>query len=240
MDKVGMPESFEEWYEKRQARYRNLAGVRRHLNDHHGKGEWGDDEFYQYMRELYDAEAEEARMADAAHKEIPVAPEGATEEERVQAYLDYFENPSPNDMVMIRTMVAIEMAIESANRQYIHALTGDVSRTAATGWSTIIRNMSREHRLIQDTLGISRAHREREDKSADQVEYVRTTMRRAAEFVAENSIPIRCPYCTEEEAAVEINMGFILFHFRNDVPWQFGFECPRCGQSVSIMASDYR
>lgn len=232
--------AFEEWYDKHHAKYRNLAGIRRHLNDHYGKGEWGDDEFDQYMHELYGRAVEQSEAAERAErppKEFPIAEEGATFDERVQAYIDYFENPSPNDLVMIRTMVSIEMAIENANQQYVAALSADsVSRSAAKGWSDIVRQMSREHRLIQETLGIGRAKREKEDKDVDQVEYVRSVMRRATSFVKEHSIPIRCPYCTGEEAEVEINMGFILFHFRQDVPWRFEYQCPRCGESIVLPA----
>lgn len=231
-------QTFEEWYDKHEARYRNLAGVRHHLNNHYGRGEWGDDEFYQYMRELYDERRadEEVAATDEETKPFPVLESAASVEERIAAYVEYFEDVSPNDLVMIRTMANLEMAIERANQQWVEALSGeDTSRRVAKDWSDILRNLSREHRQIQDTLGIGRAKREKEDKSADQVEYVRSVMRRAASFVNEHTIPIRCPYCMDEEAQVEINMGFILFHFRDDVPWQFGFECPRCGQSVSVV-----
>lgn len=230
--------TFEEWYELRQSRYRNLAGVRRHLNDHYGKGEWGDDEFAQYMHELYGRAKEQSEAADRAErppKEFPMPEDGAGLDERIQAYIDYFENPSPNDLVMIRTMVSIEIAIENANRQYVAALAADsVSRTAAKSWSDIIRHLSREHRLIQDTLGIGRSTREKEDKDTDQVEYIRSVMRRVSSFVGEHSIPIRCPSCAAEEAQVDINMGLILFHFRQDVPWRFECQCPRCGEKVQI------
>jgi predicted RNA-binding Zn-ribbon protein involved in translation (DUF1610 family) len=234
-----MDQTFEEWYDKHEARYRNLAGVRHHLNNHYGKGEWGEDEFYQYMRELYDErkEKEAKELAESELKEFPIVAEGATVEERVGAYVEYFEGPSPNDLVMIRTMANLEIAIDHANQQYVTALSSDeANRRVAKDWSDILRNLSREHRQIQDTLGIGRAKREKEDRGADQVEYVRSVIRRAASFVKEHSIPIRCPHCGDEEAQVEINMGFILFHFRDDVFWQFKYQCPRCGEEVEIQA----
>ena len=232
-----LDQSFEEWYESKAERYRNLAGIRRHLNDHHGKGNWGDDEFDQYMRQLYDEAREDAEVLQRSElrKALPAVKPDATVEERIQAYMDYFEDVSPNDLVMIQTMVNLEMAIESANQQWVDVLTGDsINRTAAKGWSDIIRGLSREHRQIQETLGIERAGRDERDKASDQVEYVRDVIRRSAAFVKEHAIQIRCHHCMAEDAEVEIDLGFILFHFRQDAPWEFRFQCPRCGEAVQI------
>jgi len=162
-------------------------------------------------------------------------PPEATEEERIQAYLEYYENPAPNDLVMIEAMATYEMAIRSARQQWRTVMEGaDPARTAAKTWADIIRGLTREHRLIQDTLGIKRADRDKEDKDADQREYVTSIIQKASAFVREHAIPIRCPHCADEDAQVDINMGMILFHFRQDVPWRFECQCPRCGETVQI------
>jgi hypothetical protein len=233
-----LDQSFEDWLEINSG-YRNLAGPRRHLNDRFGKGNWGDDEFVQYMRELYETDRLKAeaiqRREGKERAELPVLPPEATEEERIQAYLDYYEDPAPNDLVMIQAMATLEAAIISARQQWRTILEGeDPSRTAAKTWADIIRGLTREHRLIQDTLGIKRADRDKEDKDADQREYVTSTIQKAAAFVKEHAIPIRCSHCADEDAQVEINMGMILFHFRQDVPWRFECQCPRCEKPVQV------
>ena len=232
-----LDQSFEDWLELHN-NYRNLAGVRRHLNDRFGKGNWDDTEFVQYMRELYGDARQKAEGIQRREREqvsLPILPQDATEEDRIQAYLEYYENPAPNDLVMIEAMATLEVAIHNARHQWRAVMaSAEPSRTAAKSWSDIIRGLTREHRLIQETLGIERADRDKEDKDADQREYVTSVIQKSAAFVREHAVPIRCPHCTKEEAQVELNLGMILFHFRQDVPWRFECQCPRCGETVQI------
>lgn len=229
--------TFEEWFDIHGERYRNLAGIRHHLNNEHGKGNWGDDEFVQYMLELYNEGRERAELALAGEteKKTPVLPPDATVEARIKAYLDFYENAAPNDMVMIENMAAMEVSLHDMRGQLRAEMsTEKPARTAVKGWTDMIRNLTREHRQIQETLGISRAGRDKEDRGADQVEYVRNVMRKSAAFVKEHAIQIRCSNCLAETGAIEINMGFILFHFRDDVPWKFECGCPRCGAQITL------
>ena len=231
-------QSFEDWLESHK-NYRNLAGVRRHLNDRFGKGNWDDTEFVQYMRELYEDACKKAeviqRREQRERASLPILPPEATEKERIQAYLDYYEDPAPNDLVMIQAMATYEVSIHNAQQHLQITLEGkEPSRAAAKNWADIIQGLTREHRQIQDTLGIGRAERDKEDRTADQREYITGIIQKSAAFVREHAIPIRCPHCTSEEAQVEINLGMILFHFRQDVPWHFECQCPRCGETVQI------
>ena len=80
--------------------------------------------------------------------------------------------------------------------------------------------LSREHRLLQQALGIGRAARGEQINIEEQIRKWREAARARVE---KESTPIRCANCVSD-----FNLGFILFHFRDDVPWSFSFQCPKC------------
>lgn len=224
-------QSFEDWFEVYEPKYRNSAGIRRHLSDLHGRDGWGEDEFVQYLMELYEQDVEDARRGQREKKELPIA-EG-TAEERFQTYMSYYEDPAPNDVLLLRQMARIESQLDTIQENWETAI-ADGERTASKGWSDMLKSLTDEHRAIQTTLGISRSSRDRTKSREDLADYIQDIIGKTARFLDEHTVQIRCPECKRSPAETEIDMGFILFHFRQDVPWSFEFECPLCQETVKL------
>ena len=227
---------FEDWYNLHKERYRNLAGIRRHLNNRFGKGNWGDDEFVQYMHEIYETRRAKiaAKRRQEEEKNEPLVPiDSASIEERLAAYLGHFESPAPNDLVLLRQMAAIEIQLDHVQQRWATAV-ADGDRTAAKTWAEMLKSMTTEHRNIQQSLGIDRGGRDKTRSQSDLVSYVQDIIRKTADFVDEHAIKIRCPHCMAAQSKTEIDMGFILFHFRQDVPWHFEFQCPLCEETIRL------
>jgi len=222
---------FEEWYERLSPRWRTLVGVRSHMDQKYGQDNWGDDEFTQYMLGRYQFYREQEKRL--AEPQVPL-PSDDEIERRVQEYLRVYEEPAaPNDMVMLRQMATMEVQMESVQTRLNTAIQdGDQARTRT--WSGIMKSMVKDHRDIQSLLGIDRTSRDKSKSRDEMVEYIQDIIRKAGEFVDEHAIPIRCPTCMESQAQTELDMGHILFHFRQDVPWKFEFQCPMCGEVLTI------
>lgn len=221
--------SFEEWYEIYGPKYKNLAGIRRHLSVMHGKGEWGEDEYVRYMMEIYEHDRD--ALVKEPPKELPI-PTGSAED-RFQAYMEYYEDPAPNDILLLRQMARIEAQLDAIQDKW-DAAVSEGSRVASKGWSDMVKSLTAEHRNIQSTLGISRSARDKTRSRDDLADYVQDIIRKTSDFVDEQTIEIRCPHCALSPAQTEINLGFVLFHFRQEVPWHFEFQCPLCQETVRL------
>ena len=221
--------SFEEWFEIYGPKYKNLAGIRKHLSTMYGKGNWGDDEYVRYLMELYEYDRNE--LVKEPPKEVPI-PTGSADE-RFAAYMEYYEDPAPNDVLLLRQMARIESQLDTIQDNWEMAVQ-DGNRTAAKGWSDMVKSLTAEHRNIQKTLGISRSDRDKTRTREDLADYIQDIVRKTASFVDEHAIQIRCPHCVLSPAQTEIDMGLILFHFRQDVEWHFEFQCPLCQESVRL------
>lgn len=230
-----LSQTFEEWFAAHE-KYRNLAGIRKHLNIKYGKGNWGDDEYAQYMMELYDERRENAE-AIVREETTPGAPSlfapDVSAEDRLAQYLEFYEDPAPNDLILLQQMVRIELQLGDMQTQ-LETSVQDGTRTAAKGWSDMIKTYTAEHRNIQAALGIDRTGRDRSKSQTDLAIYVQDVVQKTSSFLKEHAIKIRCPHCLEAQSSTEIDMGFILFHFRQDVPWSFEFQCPLCEQTVRL------
>lgn len=221
--------TFEEWFEIYGPKYKNLPGIRNHLSTMHGRGKWGDDEYVQYLLGLY--EHDKAALTTEPPKELPM-PVGSADE-RFNAYMKYYEDPAPNDILLLRQMARMEAQLDAIQDQWEEAVI-EGNRTAAKAWSDMVKSLTSEHRAIQSTLGISRAARDKTRSREDLADYIQDIIRKTAAFTDEHAIQIRCPHCALSPAETEINMGFILFHFRQDVPWHFEFQCPLCQEAVKL------
>jgi len=221
--------TFEEWFDIYGPKYKNLAGIRRHLSTMWGKGKWGDDEYVRYLMELYEHDRE--ALTKKPPKEVPI-PTGSADE-RFAAYVEYYEDPAPNDILLLRQMARIESQLDTIQDSWEVAV-ADGNRTGAKGWSDMVKSLTAEHRNIQKTLGISRSDRDKTRSREDLAEYITDIIGKTAKFVDEHAIQIRCPHCALSPAQTEIDMGLILFHFRQDVPWSFEFQCPLCQETVKL------
>jgi hypothetical protein len=219
--------TFEEWFEIYGPTYKNLAGIRRHLSNIHGREDWTEDQYVQYMMEIYEHDRD--KLVRKPPKELPI-PTGPAED-RFQAYMQYYEDPAPNDILLLRQMARIEVQLNAIQNQWETAVS-EGSRVASKGWSDMVRSLTDTHRNIQSTLGISRSARDRTKSREDLVDYIQDIIGKTADFLDDHAVKIRCPHCVVSPAETEIDMGFILFHFRQDTPWHFEFQCPLCGETV--------
>ena len=157
----------------------------------------------------------------------------AEAEERYAAYIEQFEPDTLNDEQTLRELVSIEIQLELA-RVKLTALLVDpkASHTKAKALSDIKSRLLADYKRCQDELGISRAKRASQKDVREELPRV---IRAASDFLHEHAIQIRCPHCLDEPAEVNINQGFILFHFRQDVKWKWEQDCPRCGMAFTIL-----
>lgn len=204
--------------------YRALKTTTAALDAQYGAGNWGDDQVADYIRLKRRAKADAAKIEAAAQRQglVPVGLTPQSFDERYRAYELAYDNLTPNDRTSLKTLVALEIQIEQAQVDML--IQENVLNRAKIGDS--IATLSREHRQLQDNLGISRARRKQETNAQDEVNRLRDGARA---FVENLGVLIACGHC-----ASKFEMGWILFHFRDDVPWTFTFTCPRCNEVTTL------
>jgi len=209
---------FEAFYRERK----NLTGTIKFLDSLHGPGKWGEDERRQYLRDLYEGSITTEVQSVAARELVA----------KITEYMQYITNPSPGDRMMLERLAFIDLTLSKIQRQMVKEET--LNATQIQKFIKIQSALSKEAADIQKSLGIDRATLQKMSGGEDMAAYIQHVVRQSAEFLREHTIPIRCPFCRAEPAEVNINMGYILFHFADDVQWEFTAKCPRCGQSFRI------
>jgi len=209
---------FEHFYRER----RGLASTIRFLDSLYGPGKWGEDERRQYLRELYEA-SEDTKIDSVEPDEL---------DKKIAEYMQYVTNPSPADRMMLERLAFIDITLGKIQRQMVAE--AELKPTQIQRYAKIQSGLSKEAADIQKSLGIDRATLQKMSGGEDMAAYIQHVVKEAAEFLRSHTIPIRCPHCLSEKASVNINMGYILFHFAGDVPWRFSATCPRCGKEFVV------
>jgi len=143
---------------------------------------------------------------------------------RLEKYTQSYTNITPNDQHSFETLVSIEMQMDEIDTQL---RAGGLSARDHKDLSETQTTLSREHRLVQQALGIGRAARGEQVNIENEIR----KFREAARIRIENeTVAIRCPVCPES-----YNLGFILYHFRQDQPWSFLTNCPKCGSPIQLV-----
>jgi len=188
---------------------RHLSGYYNPLNEKYPEG-WGDEEVRKMAQE----------KAFAAYHE--------TESDKIQAsdvdkcvaqYKAAYTNITPNDEQSIQHLCALEAQIARITLQ----LGGgglspdDVKTLVDTQDKLILR-----HSTVQKTLGIARSERRTSQTKA--LDLFLEEKQAAEEWMEEQLI--RVQHC-------DIGLGWVLYEFR-ELPHEFRFRCPRCGQEVVI------
>lgn len=209
--------------------YRALKTTQAYLDKTYGAGNWGDEEVAAYIRQKQ-AEKAGRRTLEAAAERIGVTPPDALPQDfdaRLRQYILSYEGITPNDLTSFRTLVTLDMQIEKLQRQLVE--TDDVLVQTKIGDS--VATLSREHRQLQDSMGIARAKRKAETNAQDEVNRLRDGARA---FVEKLGVEIKCQHCRSD-----FQMGWLLFHFRDDTPWRFSFTCPnpKCGRITEILGT---
>ena len=151
---------------------------------------------------------------------------------KLDEYLERYEPETPNDELMLKQMARIEAQITVVDEVIEHMLRNP-AEYKHTEQESMFRNKKRlvdQHQSIQKDLGISRKDRESEEDVKKELPRI---IDAAQEFLHKNATYIYCPHCAEEPAEVTIRLGY-LFHFRQDVPYYWCNQCPRCGKIVEL------
>lgn len=176
-------------------------------------------------------------MADEPVKKRPPGrPKGSTKEKsadrnlvkarpktakaRLEEYVRTLPKITLNDITLLENMVAIEMEMDRLRKLMPTAKEGLEARKI----SEALTNYSKEYRLIQDALGIGRNQRSTE---IDMQKEIDALVADSDALVAKVGVWITCTACVSD-----FEMGTIIFHFRDNVPWLWVFACPRCGTII--------
>jgi len=171
-------------------------------------------------------------MTDAPVKKKPGRPKGSVAKSitniarnrpksaraRLDAYLKTLPKVTLNDITLLENMVSMELEMERLRNKMPDEKDGLEARKL----SEAISNYSKEYRLIQDSLGIGRSQRSTEIDMQSEVDKL---VEESTVLVEKSGVPISCHFCKSD-----YEMGWVLFHFRDDVAWSWTFACPACKQ----------
>ena len=199
-------------------RYSKLSGVVKALNRLHGADKWGEAEVRAYIVQAKAKKLMEAERPPSLPVAQIIPPE--TFQKRLDEYLSAYDRITPNDRQSFATMVTLELNMERVREK----LTLDLEPSDRQKLTESMTTMSREHRQLQDALGIGRAKRKSEASAQDEIEKLRAG---ASRFLASHTVKIDCRACR-----TTVNLGFIAFHFKDLVPWRFEALCPKCSERI--------
>ena len=213
---------FKIWEVERHAR---LAPIRERLNKLYGEGVWGMDEALQDLEHSREIKAQSHLERKKERRR--------TVKSRVDAYLQVFKDPTPNDYQSIAAMSNIEEQMESIEDEL--ATSKDLKVDDRKKLGELYAKLSTEHRQLQTALGILRADRESEMDTAAEI---KRFIHGAKQKIADEGIVIACPHCSEKMA---LNQGFVLFHFKANVKWKWESQCPnpKCKKMFVLKSENF-
>lgn len=141
-----------------------------------------------------------------------------TFKERMAEYERTMPKLTVNDRALLGAMVNMEIKFPIYQKQIADCKDG---REAAK-FQEAYNNSLKEYRLIQSSLGMDRAQRSTDIDMQTEIDKL---VDEATVLVDDLGRNIACSHCTSD-----FEMGTVIFHFRDDVPWTFNFICPKCGQ----------
>jgi len=153
--------------------------------------------------------------------------------ERIKSYENDLDASSltESDRSQIKNLARLEVGIEAFTEKLSNI--GESDSKTAKSLSDTLSTLMAQHRQIASALGIDRKSRSSRGES-EYEEYLPRLHKQAYNFMAEKSIVIMCPVCINNKAHTKINEGFIVFHFREDVDWEWRSACPSCKQQFVI------
>lgn len=192
-------------------RFTRLLGVRSVMDKEYGEGEWGDAEIKTYIQSRKFEEFEKR-----AREPEEIDPVG----DKLQGYLEAFDAVTPNDLEMLRAMAHIEITLESIREQ----LDGQTDPRKLKILAESQTKLLTEHRLLQKTLGIDKAGREKSKKAKSALDEIQELVAEGAAFIEEQLIKVS--HCG-------ILIAWLHSHFP-EMGYEFKTRCPKCGEEVQI------
>jgi len=206
------------------------------------KGNWGDNELRLYLaqnaieRKL---EWERWQAERPAQEQQPVSL--GTLANRVAEIMSAHPHLTEANRRQVEQLAAHERAFSVATMKFQQAVEdGNVKdmrqyQQTMTGLTAEIRQLMRSLRIDVGSLQGEGPEELRQE--------ILEMMDQAKAMLQQHAIRLVCPACTiRKEGPAHINLGFLLFHFRDDVPWHLWLTCPhpKCGQGIHIVGGPGR
>jgi hypothetical protein len=174
---------------------------------------------------------------------------------RYSEFLEDFDESAltRGDLDQIRNMAFMSVTSEENNKKLLAATAGLLSLTPNEfgALTKSVNDLSKEIRLIQDSLGIDRKTRIASE-SSEMEQYLPKLHKEALDLIYKRGLYLCCLKCRATEAQTEIHHGLLLYHFMEeedvflpdgtvrDNNWGMTFRCFRCGDEQTIAPWNYQ
>lgn len=182
-------------------------------------------------REQYYKKVQVPQRVEVDMEELKPGPGVVTT--KLQEYLEYYQDPAPNDLLTIQQLISMQEQLDTIDKQIAEILEQDPIPLAK--WrdlARIQRELSGETRQLQDMLGISRKAREAKKHDEELADRLTANIDQARQLIDDYGVKLICPHCEATEGQ-RIMQGFVIHHFPES-----GFEikttCPVCKQLYAI------
>jgi len=228
-----------------------LKGVKSALNNLYGEDKWGDAEVRRYVarrqweRKLAWDAAQAVGLGDTvtpagagttpAPKDVDDPTKGQEIEGAVQRVMDGFPDLTEANRPMVRQREYYNRVLEQLAVKLHAGLAGDGTASNVRQIQQMMTDIQREVRQIESTLGLDAGSLRSGGIDELRAEIV-TVMDRSKALLDKHAIRIVCPACLASQQERHINLGWILYHFRQDGPFHWFCVCPHpeCGQAIHI------
>ena len=164
--------------------------------------------------------------------ELPAA-DSSDNGDRLSEYLEYYQDPAPNDLLTIQQLISMQAQLELVGKQIDETIaTDEINVTRWRDLTRIQKELSTETRMLQDILGISRKAREARKQEEELSDRLQDNIDQARQLLDEYGVKIKCPHCTGTGGA-EIAQGFVVHHFP-EMGLSVSTRCPSCQREFTI------
>lgn len=162
------------------------------------------------------------RPPGSSNKAAALGKDPVTFKERMAEYERTMPKLTLNDRSLLAAMVNMEIEFPKFQKKIAACVDGREAAKFQEAYTISLK----EYRQIQSALGMDRAQRSTDIDMQTEIDKLVDESTKLVEDLGRN---IACAHC-----ASDFEMGMIIFHFRDDVPWRFIFDCPKCGQPNTI------
>lgn len=163
-------------------------------------------------------------------------PPAGTISARLQDYLDYYENPAPNDLLTMQQLISMQEQLDAIDKQIADTLAEEPINVAR--WRDLARiqkELSAETRQLQDMLGISRKAREAQKHDEELSDRLTANIDQSRRLLADYGLELYCPHCEALEDRRVLH-GFVIHHFP-EAGIEINTRCPACQKEYTVSKS---
>ena len=206
-------------------RFRSLKGVQSALQKLHPTG-WGEEELRLYLIGLRKRKAQEL-LASLQSKKLQELDDHTKVDVIVRGYLEFFSNPSPNDLVMLRELARIQLSLDR-----LEGMQAENKKSKPADEKTMAqvrRDLVKSFQETERTLGIDRESRSEETDTVVELERIK---KEALYLLERRSRRLTCAHCST--VLRQVNLGLVMWHFDGQLPFRFEAECPTCHKRLLV------